>query len=85
MATGTLPAASCSVKLRPLAIGIPNVRKYPGVTIVNPALGREERSTGGCPAMLKAMLQFVPTTGAPVEAAAEVIPGRASIFSSSWR
>jgi len=35
--------------------------------------------------MLKPMPQFVPTIGAPVDAAAEVIPGRASIFSSTWR
>src|SRR6266480_1928380 len=47
-ATGTPPAASCSVNVRPVIMRMPNVRKYSGVTILKPAPGREEGSSKVC-------------------------------------
>src|SRR6266576_2618244 len=65
-ATGTPPATSCSVNVRPVIMRMPNVRKYSGVTILKPAPGREEGSSTACPARWKGMPKFVPMMGMPV-------------------
>ena len=77
MATGTLPARSCSVKVRPRVMRMPNVLKYSGVTMLNPAPGRWPGSFTGLPTIVNGIPKLVPLTGMPVDTDAETTPGSA--------
>ena len=76
---------SCSVKLRPRCMAMPNVRKYSGLTMLKPAPGRCDGSVTGRPTIENGMPKLVPLTGIPVETDADDAPGIAVIFSSSCR
>src|ERR1700683_2573594 len=75
-ATDTPPWLSCSVNGRPLSMRIPKAGKYPGVTALNPELGRADGSSIlGFPAIWKDTPKL-PPGGMPVEAEAAVTPGK---------